>query len=48
MLHLDRDEIDVLTRLLGELKGLLGNDDPDVQRHPYRCMDGIDILRHRP
>jgi hypothetical protein len=31
VLHLDRDEIEVLTRLLGELRGLLGNDDPDVQ-----------------
>ena len=31
VLHLDDDEIGLLVRLLGELTGLLGSDDPDVQ-----------------
>lgn len=31
VLHLDREEVDVLSRLLGELTSLLGSDDPDVQ-----------------
>lgn len=31
VLHLDRDEVEVLSRLLGELTSLLGSDDPEVQ-----------------
>ena len=31
VLNLDRDEIGLLTRLLGELTSLLGSDDPEVQ-----------------
>ena len=31
VLHLDDEEIGLLVRLLGELTGLLGSDDPEVQ-----------------